>query len=83
ARVASVALGNPVLPGGRGDLQCKALGMAVVILDVDGRRLASGKGELVCTRHFPSIPLSFWNDPDGTMFHYAYFSSFPGVWAHG
>ncbi|WP_049315693.1 AMP-binding enzyme, partial [Pseudomonas aeruginosa] len=77
------AIGNPVLPVWRGELQCKALGMAVEIWDDDGRRLASGKGELVCTRHFPSIPLGFWNDPDGSRFHDAYFANFPGVWAHG
>ncbi|MBF3092581.1 acetoacetate--CoA ligase, partial [Pseudomonas aeruginosa] len=81
--VSCFAIGNPVLPVWRGELQCKALGMAVEIWDDDGRRLASGKGELVCTRHFPSIPLGFWNDPDGTRFHDAYFASFPGVWAHG
>lgn len=81
--VSCFAIGNPLLPVWRGELQCKALGMAVEIWDDDGRRLASGKGELVCTRHFPSIPLGFWNDPDGARFHDAYFSSFPGVWAHG
>lgn len=57
--VSCFAIGNPVLPVWRGELQCKALGMAVEIWDDDGRRLASGKGELVCTRHFPSIPLGF------------------------
>ncbi|ANI15510.1 acetoacetate-CoA ligase [Pseudomonas citronellolis] len=81
--VSCFALGNPTAPVWRGELQCKGLGMAVEVWDDDGRRLRSGKGELVCTRHFPSIPLGFWRDPQGERFHDAYFATFPGVWAHG
>ncbi|MDW3713791.1 MULTISPECIES: acetoacetate--CoA ligase [unclassified Pseudomonas] len=81
--VSCFALGNPVLPVWRGELQCKGLGMDVQVWDEDGRRLASGKGELVCARHFPSMPVGFWNDPDGGKFRAAYFETFPGVWAHG
>ncbi|MGA6108751.1 acetoacetate--CoA ligase [Pseudomonas solani] len=81
--VSCFALGNPVLPVWRGELQCKGLGMDVQVWDEDGRRLTSGKGELVCARHFPSMPVSFWNDPDGETFRAAYFETFPGVWAHG
>jgi acetoacetyl-CoA synthetase len=57
--------------------------MAVEIYDEDGRSLPSGRGELVCTRPFPSMPLGFWSDNDGRRFHRAYFERFPGVWAHG
>ncbi|WP_069865202.1 acetoacetate--CoA ligase [Pseudomonas citronellolis] len=81
--VSCFALGNPTAPVWRGELQCKGLGMAVEVWDDDGRRLRSGKGELVCTRHFPSIPVGFWNDPQGEKFHDAYFATFPGIWAHG
>jgi len=81
--VSCFALGNPTAPVWRGELQCKGLGMAVEVWDDDGRRLRSGKGELVCTRHFPSIPVGFWNDPRGEKFHDAYFATFPGIWAHG
>ncbi|MBH3436527.1 acetoacetate--CoA ligase [Pseudomonas citronellolis] len=81
--VSCFALGNPTAPVWRGELQCKGLGMAVEVWDDDGRRLRNGKGELVCTRHFPSIPVGFWNDPQGEKFHDAYFATFPGIWAHG
>jgi len=81
--VSCFALGNPTAPVWRGELQCKGLGMAVEVWDDDGRRLRSGKGELVCTRHFPSTPVGFWNDPQGEKFHDAYFATFPGIWAHG
>lgn len=81
--VSCFALGNPTLPVWRGELQCKGLGMDVQVWDADGHPLSSGKGELVCTRHFPSMPLGFWNDADGEKFRAAYFATFPGVWAHG
>ncbi|NVK43876.1 MAG: acetoacetate--CoA ligase, partial [Oceanospirillaceae bacterium] len=77
------ALGCPILPVYAGELQCRGLGMAVVIWDEQGRALESGKGELVCTRPFPAMPIGFWNDPDGSKFHEAYFDSFENVWAHG
>ena len=79
-------LGNPNEPVQAGELQCKGLGMAVDIYGDDGRSLPPGqgeKGELVCTRPFPSCPLGFWQDADGSRFHDAYFAKFPGVWAHG
>jgi acetoacetyl-CoA synthetase len=76
-------IGSPTLPVWRGEIQCKALGMAVDVFDPDGRPLAHGKGELVCTKSFPSIPVSFWDDPDGRRFNAAYFHRFPNVWCHG
>ena len=81
--VSCFALGNPVLPVWPGELQCKGLGMAVEVWDDEGQPLSSGKGELVCTRHFPSLPTGFWQDADGSCFRAAYFERFPGVWAHG
>jgi len=81
--VSCFALGNPVLPVWPGELQCKGLGMAVEVWDDEGQPLSSGKGELVCTRHFPSMPTGFWQDADGSRFRAAYFERFPGVWAHG
>ncbi|MFK0087551.1 acetoacetate--CoA ligase [Pseudomonas sp. NPDC090755] len=76
-------IGNPVLPVRRGQIQCKSLGMAVDVWDDNGQSLVGEKGELVCTRHFPAMPLGFWNDPQGERFRAAYFSQFPGVWAQG
>ncbi|KAF1069230.1 MAG: Acetyl-coenzyme A synthetase [Pseudomonas citronellolis] len=81
--VSCFALGNPCAPVWRGELQCKGLGMDVQVWSDSGQPLSGEKGELVCTRHFPSIPLGFWNDPEGEKFHAAYFERFPGVWAHG
>ena len=76
------ALGCPILPVHAGELQCRGLGMAVEIWD-DGRPIASGKGELVCSRPFPAMPIGFWNDSDGHKYHDAYFSTFNNIWAHG
>ena len=81
--VSCFALGNPTLPVWPGELQCKGLGMDVQVWDEDGRSLHGGKGELVCARHFPSMPVGFWNDAGGEKFRAAYFDAFPGVWAHG
>ncbi|MGY4531887.1 acetoacetyl-CoA synthetase [Pseudomonas sp. TE3786] len=81
--VSCFALGNPVLPVYRGELQCKGLGMAVEVWNDDGQPVIGEKGELVCSKHFPSLPVGFWNDPDDEKFHAAYFDTFPGVWAHG
>ena len=81
--VSCFALGNPVLPVWRGELQCKGLGMDVQVWSDEGRPVTGEKGELVCARHFPSMPVGFWNDAAGEKFHAAYFASFPGVWAHG
>ena len=76
-------LGNPLLPVRRGELQSKGLGMAVEIYNDDGNPVVDEPGELVCTRPFPSAPIGFWNDPDGSRYRAAYFERFPGVWAHG
>jgi acetoacetyl-CoA synthetase len=76
-------IGSPTLPVWRGEIQCRGLGMAVEVFDPAGRPLSGGKGELVCTRAFPSMPLGFWNDPQGRRFHEAYFDRFPNVWCHG
>ncbi len=81
--VSCFVLGNPVLPVWRGEIQCRGLGMAVEVFDEAGRPLRGGKGELVCTRPFPAMPVGFWNDPDGTRYRAAYFERFPGVWCHG
>jgi acetoacetyl-CoA synthetase len=76
-------LGNPLLPVWRGEIQCKGLGLAVEVFDELGRPVQGEKGELVCTRPFPSMPVGFWNDPDGAKYRAAYFEKFPGVWRHG
>ena len=84
--VSCFALGNPTMPVWRGELQCRGLGMAVDVYDDDGRAIAAGsglRGELVCTAPFPSMPVGFWNDPDGAKYRAAYFERFPGVWCHG
>ena len=81
--VSCFMLGVPLLPIWRGELQGAGLGMAVEIWDADGRPLASGAGELVCTTPFPSMPVAFWNDPDGAKYRDAYFAHFPGAWRHG
>ncbi len=75
--------GNPLEPVWRGEIQCATLGMQVEVFDDDGRALRGAKGELVCTAPFPSMPLGFWNDPDGAKYHAAYFEKYPNVWCHG
>ncbi|WP_447591562.1 acetoacetate--CoA ligase [Aquipseudomonas campi] len=81
--VSCFALGNPVLPVRRGELQCKGLGMDVQVWNDAGQAVIGEKGELVCAQHFTAMPVGFWNDADGAKFHAAYFDTFPGVWAHG
>jgi acetoacetyl-CoA synthetase len=81
--VSCFALGNPLLPVYRGELQCRGLGMRVEVWDDAGRPVTGEKGELVCTAPFPSMPVGFWNDPGGARYHAAYFERFPGVWHHG
>jgi len=81
--VSCFALGCPIRPVYRGEIQCRGLGMAVDIFDDDGRSVRGTRGELVCTAPFPSMPLHFWNDPDGARYRAAYFERFPGVWHHG
>jgi acetoacetyl-CoA synthetase len=77
------ALGNPVLPVRRGELQCRGLGMAVEVWNDAGESVVGEHGELVCTQPFPSAPVGFWNDPDGARYKAAYFERFDGTWAHG
>ena len=81
--VSCFMLGNPMGPVWRGEIQAKGLGMAVEVFDDQGRSLKGEKGELVCTRPFPSMPVGFWNDPGGTKYRAAYFEKFPNVWRHG
>jgi len=83
---ASFVGGSPTLPVWRGEIQCKLLGMSVEAFDDEGRPLPPGsgqRGELVCTRPFPSMPLGFWNDPGDAKYLAAYYERFPGVWCHG
>jgi acetoacetyl-CoA synthetase len=75
--------GNPIGPVWRGEIQARLLGMRVEVFDERGRSVRQQKGELVCTLPFPSMPVGFWNDPDGRKYHAAYFERFPGVWHHG
>jgi acetoacetyl-CoA synthetase len=81
--ISCFALGNPMLPVHRGELQCFGLGMAVDVWDDNRRPLRGEAGELVCTKPFPSMPVGFWNDPDGTKYRAAYFEHFPNTWRHG
>jgi acetoacetyl-CoA synthetase len=81
--VSCFAGGNPIAPVYRGELQCRALGMAVHVFNADGEPVAGEAGELVCTRPFVSMPVAFWNDPDGSKYHAAYFEKYPNVWRHG
>ncbi|MDB6142375.1 MAG: Acetoacetyl-CoA synthetase [Pseudomonas sp.] len=81
--VSCFVVGNPVLPVFAGEMQSKGLGMAVEIWNDDGQPVKAEKGELVCTRHFPAMPIGLWNDPEQERYKAAYFSQFPGVWAQG
>jgi acetoacetyl-CoA synthetase len=81
--ISCFVLGVPIRPVWRGEIQGPGLGLAMDVLDEAGRSLPSGKGELVCTRAFPSMPIGFWNDPDGAKYRAAYFERFPGIWCHG
>ena len=81
--VSCFVLGNPTQPVWRGEIQGPGLGMAVEVFDQSGRPVAGRPGELVCTRPFPSMPVGFWNDPDGARYRRAYFERFAGVWHHG
>ena len=77
------ALGNPMGPVYEGELQCRGLGMKVFAYDENGRSVVGVQGELVCTAAFPSMPVAFWDDPDGKKYHFAYFDRFPAIWTHG
>jgi acetoacetyl-CoA synthetase len=75
--------GVPLLPVYEGELQAPSLGCDVQAFDEDGRPLIGEVGELVITQPLPSMPLFFWDDPDGTRLREAYFELYPGVWRHG
>lgn len=81
--VSCFMLGNPLMPVWRGEIQCAGLGMAVDVFGPDGKPVATGSGELVCTRPFPAMPIAFWGDEGGATYLDAYFAHFPGVWRHG
>lgn len=76
-------LGNPTAPVYRGEIQCRGFGMNVQVFDDGGNAVIGAKGELVCTAPFPSMPIYFWNDPDGAKYRAAYFERFPDTWCHG
>ena len=77
------ALGNPMGPVYTGELQCRGLGMKVYAYDENGKPTVGQQGELVCTAPFPSMPIFFWGDDDGSKYHSAYFNEYPGIWTHG
>jgi len=81
--VSCFVLGNPTLPVYAGEIQCKGLGMAVDVFDETGTPVRGEKGELVCTRPFPVMPIGFWKDDDGARYRAAYFARFDNVWCHG
>ncbi|MGI9487452.1 MAG: acetoacetate--CoA ligase [Geminicoccaceae bacterium] len=81
--VSCFVLGNPIGPVHRGEIQTAGLGMAVEAWNDQGQPTTGERGELVCVKPFPSMPVSFWNDSDGSRYRGAYFERFPGVWTHG
>lgn len=81
--VSCFVLGVPTLPVHAGEIQVAGLGMAVDVWDDDGKPVKGQKGELVCTKAFPSMPVMFWNDPEGAKYRAAYFERFDNVWCHG
>jgi acetoacetyl-CoA synthetase len=81
--VSCFVLGNPMGPVWKGEIQAKGLGMAVAVFDENASSVRGEKGELVCTKPFPSMPVGFWNDADGARYKAAYFEKYPGVWRHG
>lgn len=81
--VSCFALGNPLLPVVKGELQCRGLGMKVEIRDSAGSVVVNQTGELTCSLPFPCMPVGFWNDEDGARYRAAYFETHAGVWSHG
>ncbi|MBU8849380.1 MAG: acetoacetate--CoA ligase [Desulfobacterales bacterium] len=77
------ALGNPIGPVYTSELQCRGLGMKVYAYDEGGKPVVGQQAELVCTAPFPSMPIFFWGDEDGSKYHSAYFDEYPGIWTHG
>ncbi len=76
-------LGNPTASVYSGELQCRGLGLKVEAFDGNGKPVINKQGELVCTAPFPSMPIYFWEDPDGMKYHKAYFDFYPDIWRHG
>lgn len=76
-------LGNPLLPVYAGEIQCRGLGMKVEVYNEKGKPVFEQKGELVCTKPFPSMPIYFWNDPEMKKYSSSYFEFYPGIWRHG
>lgn len=81
--ISCFVLGSPILPVRRGQSQCQGLGMAVEVFNDDGKAVIDEKGELVCTKTFPSQPAFFWGDDNNQKYHDAYFSSYKNIWHHG
>ena len=81
--ISCFALGDPTQPVYRGELQTRGFGMQVEVYDEHGATVVGLPGELVCTAPFPSMPVAFWNDPDGSRYRAAYFDTYPNVWRHG
>ena len=81
--ISCFALGNPIVPVWRGEIQSRGLGMKVEVFDEEGQSVVRRQGELVCAAPFPSMPIYFWNDPTGEKYRSAYFDFFPNVWRHG
>ena len=81
--ISCFVLGTPTQPVHAGEIQTRGLGMAVEVLDDDGAPVTGEQGELCCVKPFPSMPVKFWNDPDGAKYRAAYFEHFEGVWRHG
>ncbi len=75
--------GDPTRPVWRGEIQAPMLGVALEVFDGEGNSTKGEKGELVCTKGFPSMPVGFWDDDDGKHYHAAYFEAYPNVWTHG
>ncbi len=75
--------GDPTSPVWKGEIQAPALGMAVDVWSEQGKHIEGERGELVCTAPFPSMPVKFWNDPEGRKYRAVYFERFPNVWCHG
>lgn len=81
--ISCFVLGCPILPVYAGEIQARGLGMAVDVWDEEGRSVIGQQGELVCAKPFPSMPIGFWGDDDGSKYRGAYFEHFPGIWRHG
>ncbi len=81
--ISCFCLGNPWLPVYRGEIQCRGLGMKTEVFDDAGHAVVGQQGELVCSAPFPSMPIGFWNDDDGSRYRAAYFERFPNTWCHG